>query len=92
MEEPLLALWEKVLAALQTRVSKTSFDTWLKSTRAIALDDHYLQLITPNEFTREWLEMRYAEIIKTIVFELTGKTVEIGIEIRPDEDDLKPVV
>lgn len=70
-------LWDKALSLIQTRLSKPSFETWLKSTTATFLDDNTLLIIAPNEFTRDWLESRYADLILETLFELTGRHLSI---------------
>ena len=56
---------------METKLSKPSFETWLKSTKPIALFDNTIIIGVPNEFARDWLESRYAdsirESIKTIL-------------------------
>ena len=46
-------LWDKALTHIQTRLSKPSYETWLKFTTATALDDNSLLIVAPNGFTRD---------------------------------------
>jgi chromosomal replication initiator protein len=57
-------LWESTLAALETKLSKPSFETWLKSTEAHSFDGQTLFISAPNEFVRDWLEKHYTSIIQ----------------------------
>lgn len=70
-------LWDTILSHIQTRISKPSFETWLKSTKATSLDDNTLLITAPNEFTRDWLESRYSELILETLYEVTGKVITI---------------
>ncbi|GEN34694.1 chromosomal replication initiator protein DnaA [Aneurinibacillus danicus] len=70
-------LWDTTLSHIQTRISKPSFETWLKSTKATSLDDNTLLITAPNEFTRDWLESRYSELISETLYEVTGKVITI---------------
>ena len=70
-------LWQEVLAIIQTKLSKPSFDTWLKSTKATVFNDHSLVICAPNSFAREWLETRYAKMIRDTVYEYFGKQVTV---------------
>lgn len=76
--------WQDVLEILQTKVSKPSYDTWLKSTRASIFSDSLLCIQAPNEFAREWLESRYGKIISGAVFERFNRTVEIKFTVKED--------
>jgi len=72
-------LWQNVLQLLQARVSRPSFDTWLKSTKAAQLTESTLTICAPNNFAREWLENRYTRLIEAAVLECTGQEIEIRI-------------
>lgn len=72
-------MWEKTLSDIETRISKPSFETWLKSTNAIALNDDTLFISAPNEFSRDWLESRYAKLIEETLFETTGENMKVKI-------------
>lgn len=74
-------LWETALAHIQKRISKPSFETWLKSTKATSLDANTLLITAPNEFTRDWLESRYSELILEILYEITGKVITVKFVI-----------
>ncbi|MDX5474184.1 MAG: chromosomal replication initiator protein DnaA [Bacillaceae bacterium] len=70
-------LWAKALDEIQKKVSKPSFDTWLKSTKADSLKGDTLIITAPNEFARDWLESRYTILIGEIILELTGEELAI---------------
>ena len=54
--ENIADLWNSALTELEKKVSKPSYETWLKSTKAHALKKDTLTIIAPNEFARDWLE------------------------------------
>ncbi|MCY8323202.1 chromosomal replication initiator protein DnaA, partial [Bacillus inaquosorum] len=53
-------------------MSKPSFETWMKSTKAHSLQGDTLTITAPNEFARDWLESRYLHLIADTIYELTG--------------------
>src|SRR5690625_1693633 len=65
-------LWNSALEEIEKKISKPSFDTWLKNTKAEKLSEDILTVNVPNEFARDWLEGRYTKLIADILFELTG--------------------
>ncbi|WP_244879365.1 MULTISPECIES: chromosomal replication initiator protein DnaA [Paenibacillus] len=69
---------------IQKKISKPSYDTWLKSTKAVSLQDNVLTISTPNTFTQEWLENRYTKLILTAVRECMDAQPELHI-ITQDE-------
>jgi chromosomal replication initiator protein len=79
-------LYQEVLEIIQTKLSKPSFDTWLKSTKAIAFNETSIVISAPNNFAKEWLENRYARLISSALLEYKGKEIEVKIVT---EEDLK---
>ncbi|WP_368653500.1 chromosomal replication initiator protein DnaA [Ornithinibacillus sp. 4-3] len=65
-------LWAATLNTIQEKISKPSFDTWLKNTKAEIIKDDTIIINVPNEFARDWLEGRYTQLISDVLFELTG--------------------
>lgn len=86
MEHPIEELWQKVLTSIETKLSKPSFETWLKSTKAFSLNESNLTIIAPNEFTRDWLENRYSNLIRSTLQNLTGMDLDIKF-IIPQQND-----
>ncbi|WP_438433604.1 chromosomal replication initiator protein DnaA [Gorillibacterium sp. sgz500922] len=88
MDRQVNDLWQQVLSAIQTRLSKPSFDTWLKSTKASVFTDRLLVICAPNNFAREWLESRYAKLIATAVYDTLGLQVEVQFVLEEEAQSL----
>ena len=65
-------LWDSTLEKKKEKISKPSFETWLKATKADSLQENTLTIVAPNEFARDWLENQYSKLISETVFEVTG--------------------
>lgn len=89
--ENITDLWNKALSHIEKKISKPSFDTWLKSTSAHSLDKDTLTIVAPNEFARDWLEQRYYDLISDSLFEITGEKLKIKFIIPQNtkEDEIK---
>ncbi|MBP1994596.1 chromosomal replication initiator protein DnaA [Paenibacillus eucommiae] len=85
MEGPTNDLWQEVLSVIQTKLSKPSFDTWLKSTKANVFTDSLVVICAPNNFAREWLESRYTKLISSTIYDLVGKQVDVKFIIETEE-------
>ncbi|RYG73390.1 chromosomal replication initiator protein DnaA [Lentibacillus lipolyticus] len=83
-------LWNAALKSIEDKISKPSFDTWLKNTKAESLNNNTLTVSAPNEFARDWLEGRYTKLIDEILLELTGAELSTRFIIpdaqEPEED------
>lgn len=81
------ALWNQLLDKVREKISKPSFETWIKATKAYTLKGDVLTVIAPNEFNRDWLEDRYSNLIADLLFELTGEQLEAKFITPPTQDD-----
>jgi len=57
-------------------MTKPTFDTWLKNTRAISYEDGTLIVGAHNAYAKDWLENRLLPIIKRTLARIVGRTVE----------------
>jgi chromosomal replication initiator protein len=75
-------LWQQVLTAVQKKISRPSFDTWLKSTKAVSFNDQHVVICAPTIFVREWLQNRYTKLIGSTIYEQFGKQVEVSFVLE----------
>lgn len=66
-------LWTEVLLKIEERISRPSFETWLKSTKLISYEEEIVTIAAPNTFAKDWLESHYVHLITGILSELTGE-------------------
>ncbi|MGE6630730.1 chromosomal replication initiator protein DnaA [Bacillus sp. NPDC077027] len=85
--ENILDLWNKALLKIETKLSKPSYETWMKSTKAHSLQGDTLTITAPNEFARDWLESRYLHLIADTIYELTGEELSIKFIIPQNQDE-----
>ena len=83
--ENLKELWKETLNQIEHKVSKPSFDTWLKETEAKSVDGDQLIIAAPNEFARDWLENSYSGLITEAFKNVTGAQLEPTF-IIPDKN------
>jgi len=75
-------LWQQVISVIQTKLSKPSFDTWFKSTKASFLSDDVVVVTAPNVFTAEWLESRYTKLVATTIADSIGRPVTVKFDVE----------
>lgn len=74
-------LWQDTLAKLENELSKPSFETWLSSTRLLDIEGDTLIIGVPNEFAKDWLESRYAPLIRSTVQSIIGQSMNLRFVI-----------
>ncbi|ANU14642.1 Chromosomal replication initiator protein DnaA [Planococcus halocryophilus Or1] len=84
--EHLDELWSSVLAQVETKISKPSFETWLKSTKLLSYQDDTVTISAPNSFARDWLENHYVHLITGILSDTTGDDMMIKFVVPKDQD------
>ncbi len=87
--ENLDELWTAALESIEEKISKPSFDTWLKNTKPKGFINDMLTIGVPNEFARDWLEGKYTDLITETLFELTGSTFSVKF-VLPDKEQEEP--
>lgn len=78
-------IWQQVLSIIQTKLSKPSFDTWFKATKASFLNEDLLVITAPTTFAAEWLESRYTKLVRTTLFEYLGRQIDIKFAIEENK-------
>lgn len=77
-------LWSLILAEISKEVSKPSFETWFASTRPLSLKEQQLIVAVPNDFTREWIQSRYKDIIIKKINNITSNHYDVEFVVSAD--------
>ncbi len=85
--ENITELWDNTLEKIKEKISKPSFETWLKATKAHSLNDNTLTITAPNEFARDWLENQYEGMIVETLYEVTGAELNTRFIIPENKED-----
>ncbi|MCG0275092.1 MAG: chromosomal replication initiator protein DnaA [Thermosediminibacteraceae bacterium] len=75
-------LWQQVLKVLSSELNNdVSFNTFLKPTKLIGIHDDIAIVEVPNDFLKEILEKRYANLLKDILSSILNRSVSIFFKI-----------
>jgi chromosomal replication initiator protein len=75
-------VWRAALGELQVSLSPANFETWLKETAVVAVDDNRFTVAVPNGFAKDWLETRYRSLISQTLARVVGYSVQVDFEVR----------
>ena len=75
-------VWRAALGELQVSLSPANFETWLKETALVAVDDNRFRVAVPNGFAKDWLETRYRSLISQTLARIVGYSVQVDFEVR----------
>ena len=79
-------VWRAALGELQVSLSPANFETWLKETALVAVDDNRFRVAVPNGFAKDWLETRYRSLISQTLARVVGYSVQVDFEVREGLD------
>jgi chromosomal replication initiator protein len=77
------SLWNDVSARLRGTLNERTFRSWFGEVSAVDLDDERFVLAVPNDFTRDWIEGRFAELIRAGVTDAAGNERRLELVVRP---------
>src|SRR5664279_5499735 len=75
-------VWRAALGELQVSLSPANFETWLRDTNLVEVDDNLFRIAVPNGFAKDWLETRYRSLILQTLARIVGYSVQVEFVIR----------
>jgi chromosomal replication initiator protein len=75
-------VWRAALGELQVSLSPANYETWLKDTALVAVEDDRFRVAVPNGFAKDWLENRYRSLIAQTLARVVGYSVNVEFEVR----------
>jgi chromosomal replication initiator protein len=76
-------VWRAALGELQVSLSPANYETWLKETSLVDVDDQRFRIAVPNGFAKDWLEQRYRSLISQTLARIVGYSVQVEFVINP---------
>jgi chromosomal replication initiator protein len=70
-------VWRAALGELQVSLSPANFETWLRDTQLIDVDEQRFRIAVPNGFAKDWLESRYRSLISQTLARIVGYSVQV---------------
>ncbi|HJW22399.1 MAG TPA: chromosomal replication initiator protein DnaA [Candidatus Limnocylindrales bacterium] len=76
-------VWRAALGELQVSLSPANFETWLRDTALVEVDDSRFRIAVPNGFAKDWLESRYRSLISQTLARVVGYSVQVEFLVGP---------
>jgi chromosomal replication initiator protein len=84
-------VWRAALGELQVSLSPANFETWLRDTRLIDVDEQRFRIAVPNGFAKDWLESRYRSLISQTLARIVGYSVQVEFVVAAAASDAPDV-
>src|SRR5438034_11067742 len=66
-------VWNEVSGRLREALNENTFSTWFGEVEAAEITESEFVLAVPNEFTRDWIDGHFLDLITTVIGELAGE-------------------
>lgn len=73
----LMRIWTECLILLEEEVSPLGFNTWIKDIKPVRKSESLFTLSVRTEIIKNMVEMRYYDLIKNTLSQITGKIYEL---------------
>ncbi len=70
-------VWRAALGELQVSLSPANYETWLRDTSLVGVEDNRFRISVPNGFAKDWLETRYRSLISQTLARIVGYSVQV---------------
>ncbi len=74
-------LWETVLGQLEIQVTRPNFETWLRGSAGLRIEDQVFVVGVTSDFAREWLGSRMAASIARTITHHAGEPLSVQFEV-----------
>jgi chromosomal replication initiator protein len=75
-------LWIDVSARLRGALNEKTFGNWFSDVSPMSVDGDDFVLGVPNDFTREWIEGHFAELIRAAIKDATGSERRLRLRVH----------
>jgi hypothetical protein len=84
-KKKMISIWKNVLEQFKAEMKKHTFETYLKDTEPLDLDEDVLRIAVPTLYNRDWLEARVLSRAKQLVIGVANQPLDIEFLYRkPD--------
>ena len=74
-------LWTEVAGRLKGALNDSTYRTWFGEVEGQEVSDDTFVLAVPNDFTREWIEGHFLELIRAAVRDATGQQRRVQLTV-----------
>ena len=86
-------VWNDILNAVEKRLNRQSFDTWIRPLHFDGCDEsnQILHLRAPNQIVMDWVSSNYSDVLDASLAELNLSTYQVDWAVDEDSADSSPV-
>jgi chromosomal replication initiator protein len=85
------SLWTEVSGRLEGALNETTFGTWFGDVSSRELTDEVFVLSVPNDFTRDWIEGHFLDVLGAAVRDAVGGDRQIRLFVEREVESAGPI-
>jgi chromosomal replication initiator protein len=85
------SLWTEVSGRLKGALNDTTYETWFGDVSSRELTDEAFVLSVPNDFTRDWIEGHFLDLIGAAVRDAAGSERRIQLAVEQEVEPSGPL-
>ncbi len=74
-------IWEEACKQLKGILSGDIYDRWIAVIQCLEISGNHMRLAVANDFYKDWLEENYFPMIRKAVMVVSGKELDISLEV-----------
>jgi chromosomal replication initiation ATPase DnaA len=75
-------IWENSQKQIKESIGETSYETWFSSINVRENDQQSLEIETPDEFFKNWIEEHYLKVIQDVIHANTHQHIDILLSVN----------
>lgn len=80
--------WQSVLGQLQMEMPRSSFDTWVRDTKAVHFEQDTLSIGVVNSYARDWLENRLQSTVERLLVGILNRQVVVEFVVAVETESV----
>ncbi len=82
-------VWNETLDRVRQNILRPSFETWLRTSRPLELDQHHNSFVVgvPHEFAKHWVQENYAKALQEALSEVVGDDLSLHLVVASEDGD-----
>ncbi len=86
MQTDINIMWQQTLMEVEKKLSKPSFETWIKPIKPLAIQDNVFFISVPNDFSKNFIETRYCDLINSVLNNLSESDLNYSVKLVIETD------
>ncbi len=75
-------LWQRVENRVRDQLGQVGFETWIGPLNFVGLDGRMATIQAPNKFFRDWVNERYADLLRQCLSAEVGISVDVALVVE----------